>query len=103
MTRSVVLVAPTSLSARPASFRPEIELLGETTRVLVEQVGKIPPVIMVDSGFEVDPVHSRAMCQIRTAAGAAAYDRGDRQALRPGHPPSLIRAIRKRSNRIKYS
>jgi len=25
------------------------------------------------------------------------------QALRPGHPPSLIRAIRKRSNQIKYS
>ncbi len=40
-TRSVVLVAPTSLSARPASFRPEIELLGDTTRVLVEQVGAI--------------------------------------------------------------
>jgi mRNA interferase MazF len=41
LPRSVVLVAPTSLSARPASFRPEIELLGETTRVLVEQVGAI--------------------------------------------------------------
>jgi len=37
----VVLVAPTSHSARAASFRPEIELLGETTRVLVEQVGAI--------------------------------------------------------------
>jgi mRNA interferase MazF len=41
LPRSVVLVAPTSRSARPASFRPEIELLGETTRVLVEQVGAI--------------------------------------------------------------
>src|SRR5215468_12076086 len=41
LPRSVVLVAPTSLSAKPASFRPEIELLGETTRVLVEQVGAI--------------------------------------------------------------
>ena len=41
LPRSVVLVAPTSLSAKPASFRPEIELLGETTRVLVEQVGTI--------------------------------------------------------------
>jgi mRNA interferase MazF len=41
LPRSVVLVAPTSLSARPASFRPEIDLLGETTRVLVEQVGVI--------------------------------------------------------------
>ena len=41
LPRSVVLVAPTSIRARPASFRPEIELLGETTRVLVEQVGAI--------------------------------------------------------------
>ena len=37
----MVLVAPTSHSARPASFRPEIEVLGQTTRVLVEQVGAI--------------------------------------------------------------
>ncbi|HEY2077928.1 MAG TPA: type II toxin-antitoxin system PemK/MazF family toxin [Streptosporangiaceae bacterium] len=41
LPRSVVLVAPTSLSARPASFRPEVDLLGNTTRVLVEQVGAI--------------------------------------------------------------
>jgi mRNA interferase MazF len=41
LPRSVVLVAPTSRSARPASFRPEIVLLGETTRVLVEQVGAV--------------------------------------------------------------
>jgi mRNA interferase MazF len=41
LPRSVVLVAPTSRSARPASVRPEIELLGETTRVLVEQVGAV--------------------------------------------------------------
>ena len=41
LPRSVVLVAPTSLSARPASFRPEIKLLGETARVLVGQVGAI--------------------------------------------------------------
>ncbi len=41
LPRSVVLVAPTSLSARPASFRPEIELFGATTRVLVEQVGAV--------------------------------------------------------------
>jgi mRNA interferase MazF len=38
LPRSAILVAPTSLSAKPASFRPEIELLGETTRVLVEQI-----------------------------------------------------------------
>jgi mRNA interferase MazF len=41
LPRSVVLVAPTSASARAASFRPEIDLLGETTRVLVEQVGAV--------------------------------------------------------------
>jgi mRNA interferase MazF len=41
LPRSVVLVAPTSRSARPASFWPEIDLLGETTRVLVEQVGAV--------------------------------------------------------------
>jgi len=41
LPRSVVLVAPTSRSARPASFRPEIEIDGVTTRVLVEQVGAV--------------------------------------------------------------
>jgi mRNA interferase MazF len=35
---SRVLVAPTSRSARPASFRPEVEIAGEPTRVLVEQM-----------------------------------------------------------------
>src|SRR5258708_38953699 len=41
LPRSVVLVAPTSHSARAASFRPEIDVLGETTHVLVEQVGVV--------------------------------------------------------------
>ena len=41
LPRSVVLVAPTSTSARAASFRPEAEIAGETTRVLVEQVGAV--------------------------------------------------------------
>ncbi len=36
-----MLVAPTSRSAKPASFRPEIDLLGENTRILVEQVGAV--------------------------------------------------------------
>ena len=34
---STCIVAPTSTSARPASFRPEIKVHGTTTRVLVEQ------------------------------------------------------------------
>jgi mRNA interferase MazF len=41
LPRSVVLVAPTSRSARAASFRPEIDVDGQTTRVLVEQVGAV--------------------------------------------------------------
>jgi mRNA interferase MazF len=41
LPRSVVLVAPTSRSARAASFRPEIDIDGETTRVLVEQIGAV--------------------------------------------------------------
>jgi mRNA interferase MazF len=41
LPRSVVIVAPTSRSARAASFRPEAEIEGETTRVLVEQIGAV--------------------------------------------------------------
>ena len=41
LPRSVVVVAPTSRSARPASFRPEVEVAGSTTRVLVEQLGAV--------------------------------------------------------------
>lgn len=41
LSRSVVLLAPTSTGARPASIRPEIAVLGKATRVLVEQVGAV--------------------------------------------------------------
>lgn len=41
LPRSVVLVAPTSRSARAASFRPEVDVAGDATRVLVEQVGAV--------------------------------------------------------------
>jgi mRNA interferase MazF len=41
LPRSVVLVAPTSQRARPASFRPEIFIDQEATKVLVEQVGAV--------------------------------------------------------------
>ena len=41
LPRSVVLVAPTSRSARPASFRPEVVVTGDSTRVLVEQLGAV--------------------------------------------------------------
>lgn len=41
LPRSVVLVAPTSTSARAASFRPELDVAGRRTRVLVEQLGAV--------------------------------------------------------------
>ena len=41
LPRSVVLIAPTSRSARAASFRPEVVIAKDSTRVLVEQVGAV--------------------------------------------------------------
>lgn len=41
LPRSVVLIAPTSASALPASFRPEVTMNGTTTKVLVEHVGAV--------------------------------------------------------------
>lgn len=41
LSRSVVLVAPTSQSARAASFRPEVMVARVSTRVLAEQVGAV--------------------------------------------------------------
>lgn len=41
LPRSVVIVVPTSQSARAATFRPEIEIDDEPTRVLVEQLGAV--------------------------------------------------------------
>lgn len=38
---STVIVAPTSTRALPASFRPEVEIRGSRTRVLVEQLGAV--------------------------------------------------------------
>lgn len=40
---STWLVAPTSTSARPASFRPQVEINGRTTRVLAEQTAAVDP------------------------------------------------------------
>ncbi len=41
LPRSVVLLAPTSTQAKHASFRPEVEILGERTKVLVEQIASL--------------------------------------------------------------
>lgn len=43
MALSTTLVAPTSTSAHPATFRPTISLDGTETRVLVEQTTVVDP------------------------------------------------------------
>lgn len=55
LPRSVILVAPTSRSARPASFRPEIVIDEEATRVLVEQVGAVDATRLGDLAGHVTP------------------------------------------------
>jgi mRNA interferase MazF len=40
---STWLVAPSSTSARAASFRPEVEIDGQVTRVLAEQTAAVDP------------------------------------------------------------
>jgi mRNA interferase MazF len=46
---STVIIAPTSTSARPASFRPEVVVDGTRTRVLVEQIGAVDPARLGES------------------------------------------------------
>jgi mRNA interferase MazF len=46
---STVLVAPTSISAPPRSFRPTIEVGRQRTRVLVEQTTAVSPGRLGDS------------------------------------------------------
>lgn len=52
MPWSVATVVPTSTSAQPSVFRPEVELAGTTTKFLVDQIRT------VDTSFiHGDPVH----------------------------------------------
>lgn len=55
LPRSVVIVAPTSRSARAASFRPEIDVNGQTTRVLVEHVGAVDAQRLGDLAGHLSP------------------------------------------------
>jgi len=64
LPKSVVVVAPTSTSARPASFRPEIDVAGESTRVLVEQLGAVD---VTRLGNQVDRVTVDQQWQIDAA------------------------------------
>ncbi len=61
---STLLVAPTSTSARPASFRPEVEILGRTTRVLAEQTVAVDPTRL---GANVGQLTSLELRQVEAA------------------------------------
>jgi len=58
---STVLVAPTSTSARPASFRPTITLEKHETRVLVEQTTVVDPQRLGRSGGRLATSELRAI------------------------------------------
>lgn len=58
---STVLVAPTSRSAPPRSFRPVIELDGEATRVLVEQMTAVSPERLGEPAGRLDARELRAV------------------------------------------
>lgn len=52
MPWSVATIVPTSTSAQPAAFRPELEVAGTRTRLLVDQIRTIDV-----SYVHGDPVH----------------------------------------------
>jgi mRNA interferase MazF len=60
------LVAPTSTSARPASFRPTIMLRGDPTRVLVEQTTVVDPQRLGRSAGRLDTGELRAVDEALT-------------------------------------
>jgi mRNA interferase MazF len=56
-----VLVAPTSTRARPATFRPAIEIDRTPTRVLVEQTSVVDPQRLGASAGRLDGDELRAV------------------------------------------
>ncbi|MGX9295408.1 type II toxin-antitoxin system PemK/MazF family toxin [Tsukamurella paurometabola] len=65
---STWLVSPTSASARAASFRPEVEIDGARTRVLVEQTTAVDPSRLGDVvgrlGFDELRAVDAALCAV---------------------------------------
>jgi mRNA interferase MazF len=61
MALSTTLVAPTSTGARPATFRPTIEIKGTETRVLVEQTTVVDPQRLGRSAGRLDAAELRAV------------------------------------------
>ena len=58
---STTLVAPTSTTVRPASFRPPIAIGGGETRVLVEQTTVVDPQRLGPSAGRLDAHELRAV------------------------------------------
>ncbi|HUP33517.1 MAG TPA: type II toxin-antitoxin system PemK/MazF family toxin [Gaiellaceae bacterium] len=63
---STTLVAPTSASARPASFRPTITLGGRETRILVEQTTVVDPERLGRSAGRLDASELRSVDEALT-------------------------------------
>ena len=63
---STVMIAPTSASALPATFRPEITISGRRTRVLVEQLGAVDPARLGRSAGLLQPEDVRAIDEALT-------------------------------------
>jgi mRNA interferase MazF len=61
MELSTVLVAPTSRSAQPATFRPVVEVAGHKTRVLAEQTTVVDPSRLGRSAGRLDAGERRAL------------------------------------------
>ena len=55
---STLIVAPTSTSAQPAVFRPEIEMDGTRTRVLIDQMRAVDATRLGDFAGRLDSIES---------------------------------------------
>jgi mRNA interferase MazF len=55
---STLIVAPTSTSAQPAVFRPEIEMDGTRTRVLVDQMRAVDASRLGDFAGRLDAIET---------------------------------------------
>jgi mRNA interferase MazF len=83
MSWSVATIIPTSTDAQPAIFRPELEIAGNRTRLLVDQIRT------VDTDYIHDLVHYCTRDQMMEVEHALALYLGLRlDPPRPGATPS---------------
>jgi mRNA interferase MazF len=61
LSLSTAVVAPTSRSALPATFRPEVQIAGESTRVLVEQLRAVDIERLGERAGRLTPDEQRAV------------------------------------------